>query len=205
MVHLECFRKASFKSLKSDTPLICPSCHNTVNYMEKECVLYPSEKYEIANYHLGKFMEKGGLNLTTCPCGSQMEVAPGMPDYTSKDDKGQIMSREASEDMAAHRIRCHDCEDNFCSSCKMQPYHTGKTCEQIKKEKESKLCRFCHDIIKGEEDDQVCSSLECKKLLLKTCDKVHECGHSCNGFFDEQECLPCLKPECAKNARVLAK
>ena len=46
-----------------------------------------------------------------------MEVETGKVDYKAKDDKGQIMSKEACEDMAAHRIRCMDCDKTFCTSC----------------------------------------------------------------------------------------
>ena len=38
-----------------------------------------------------------------------------------------------------------------------------------------------------------------------SCKKKHACGHDCNGFAGERQCLPCLKPECAVKAREEAK
>ena len=31
----------------------------------------------------------------------------------------------------------------------------------------------------------VCRKQECLDLMGKSCDKVHECGHACNGFAGE--------------------
>jgi len=32
--------------------------------------------------------------------------------------------------------------------------------------------------------------------MNKSCDKVLACGHPCNGFAGEPECMPCLQEEC---------
>lgn len=34
--------------------------------------------------------------------------------------------------------------------------------------------------------------------MEKSCDKIHKCGHLCNGFAGEKQCLPCLNTECVK-------
>ena len=31
---------------------------------------------------------------------------------------------------------------------------------------------------------------------IKRCNKVHACGHACNGVEEEHECLPCQDPAC---------
>ena len=35
---------------------------------------------------------------------------------------------------------------------------------------------------------------------LPFCNKLKECGHKCAGVKDEDECLPCLEPECVDPA-----
>ncbi len=42
----------------------------------------------------------------------------------------------------------------------------------------------------------VCRKPDCMDLMNKSCDKVHGCGHACNGFAGEQICLPCLHEDC---------
>lgn len=34
--------------------------------------------------------------------------------------------------------------------------------------------------------------------MNNSCDKVHNCGHLCNGFVGEKVCLPCLNSDCVK-------
>lgn len=113
--------------------------------------------------------------------------------------------------MAKFRVRCIKCAENFCSSCKEYPYHIGKTCEQFKEFKNSRKCRFCGIKIppgsKLQSDKpafrDVCSGEECIQLMKKSCDKIHPCGHLCNGFNKEKKCLPCLNEKCASQNREL--
>lgn len=142
-----------------------------------------------------------------------MEVFPGQIEYNSKNDMGQIMTPQACEHMAEFRIRCSFCEQNFCCNCGERPYHTGMTCEQFKRYKESQKCRFCGDVIfemeevKYEEGEgpgafaDVCKKNECQELVKDCCDKTLPCGHICHGFRGEKHCLPCLNPACAEHAR----
>ena len=37
---------------------------------------------------------------------------------------------------------------------------------------------------------------------LPFCRKVKECGHKCVGVQNEEECLPCLHPECVEIANA---
>jgi len=53
------------------------------------------------------------------------------------------MNKQAAKHMATYRVRCNECGINFCTSCKEEPYHLGKTCDQFSKEKNAKKCRFC--------------------------------------------------------------
>jgi len=41
-------------------------------------------------------------------------------------------------------------------------------------------------------------------MIRENCVKTHACGHPCRGFFGEPECLPCLNPECVREARERA-
>jgi len=75
-----------------------------------ESVLYPSEKLKIANHLMDNYMKNCTTEMAECPCGAVMEVVEGTFDYKAKDDKGQLMSKEACEHLAKHRIRCQDCE-----------------------------------------------------------------------------------------------
>jgi len=44
-----------------------------------------------------------------CHCGEIVEIMAGKPEYETKDDKGNKISREAAEHMGKNRIRCHAC------------------------------------------------------------------------------------------------
>lgn len=46
-----------------------------------------------------------------------MELMPGDVQKGLKDDKGNLVSADAAQHMANHRIRCPKCEKNFCASC----------------------------------------------------------------------------------------
>jgi hypothetical protein len=100
--------------------------------------------------------------------------------------------------MANNRLRCNECQKNFCVKCNSEPYHIGKTCDQNM----ATSCRYC-----GEEMTQpspsmkpafkdVCRKGECFDLMQKTCDKLLKCGHPCCGSAGEKECMPCLQTEC---------
>ena len=120
-----------------------------------------------------------------------MEVVQGQVDYKTKDDAGQAITKQAAEHMSKYRVRCHGCEKNFCCKCQAEPYHIGKTCEEFKEHKEASKCRFCFSKLKQAPPSvkpafkNVCREQACVELMNKTCDKVLECGHPCNGFFME--------------------
>jgi len=62
-----------------------------------------------------------------------------------KDPNGNPITREAAECMSKYRVRCTQCQKNFCSNpeCLEEPYHEFKTCKQHKDHKEALKCRFC--------------------------------------------------------------
>ena len=143
-------------------------------------------------------------NLVRCSCGNFMEVVKGNIDLKQKDDNGNAITREAAECMSMFRVRCNECNKNFCSNpqCGEEPYHNGKTCAQHKDFKEAKKCRYCLTKLTQAPFDmrpafkEVCRSQVCMDLMNKSCDKVLRCGHACCGFRGEEICLSCLHPDC---------
>lgn len=106
--------------------------------------------------------------------------------------------------MSKCRVRCRDCNKNFCSQCDIEPYHLGYSCEAWKEYQDAVKCRFCGDAILqqleglGEAFKDVCHKAECQSQIAESCVKMKECGHACKGFNGEEECLPCLNAECVK-------
>lgn len=115
--------------MSDSKPVLCPRCGKQV--ADFECKQFLSEEDQ-------KAIDKGQLmglirdnpNLISCQCGNMMEMVPGKVQMGQKDDKGQPISLEAAQHMAAYRIRCNACGKNFCTQCNAEPYHTGKTCDQ---------------------------------------------------------------------------
>lgn len=90
-------------------------------------------------------------NMVKCECGNIMELVEGDVDYNAKDDDGNKISKEAAVHMSKYRIRCSDskCNKIFCSTCKIEPYHVGKTCDQHAEYAQADKCRFCLIKLKG--------------------------------------------------------
>lgn len=82
-----------------------------------------------------------------------------------KDEKGNVLTRQAAEHLAKYRVRCPTCEKVFCSSCKEDPYHIGFTCAELKVHREAVKCRFCGSVIEEVKGDgvfsNVCKSQDC--------------------------------------------
>ena len=56
-----------------------------------------------------------------------------------------------------------------------------------------------------EEKKEVVEETELDRLLaggLSFCRKMKECGHKCAGVKDEDECLPCLEPDCIEGTNL---
>lgn len=105
-----------------------------------------------------------------------------------------------------YRVRCRECDIDFCSQCKTTPYHKGFTCESFKEYKKALQCRFCkvqlEDHNTAEPGDfsealrKVCTLAECIERRESACSLVHDCEHDCGGVKDEREHLPCLHEDC---------
>lgn len=53
--------------------------------------------------------------MIKCGCGNSFQVTSSAVDYKQKDDKGNLLSKQAAEHMAQCRVRCPNCNNNFCS------------------------------------------------------------------------------------------
>ena len=136
---------------------------------------------------------KENPDLVQCKCGNIMQVEQGRVDLNQKDADGKPIAKDAAECMSKFRVRCTQCQKNFCSNpnCMEEPYHEFKTCKQHKDYKEARKCRFCQTKLTHPSQSpipafaSVCRKNECIELMNKSCDKVLPCGHACCGFKGE--------------------
>lgn len=195
----ECFLKLVKEDYIHKQKADCPECHQQINEYEIKAILGDDLLDKLQKDALMAVVDED-QSIVKCQCGNVMEVEEGKVDYNQKDDDGKKLNRRAAEHMSKYRVRCSACNNNFCTSCKTQPYHIGKTCEEHKAFAESVKCRFCGDAIPGGNKEgafkDVCNKKECKGMIKASCDKVHPCGHPCKGFHGERKCLPCLHPDC---------
>lgn len=176
----------------------CKQCGELIDNEYKRQVL--GNQYEEI---LKKNDERNNKILTEgtieCPkCKELISFEPGSNvDYKIRDDKNQIISREACEDYAKNRARC-TCGENFCASCKTVPYHVGYTCEGFKKRQVAIKCRYDDAVItmanRGPEED-VCNNQDCLQKYSVACKKKLPCGHHCFGTINDV-CPPCIDSEC---------
>lgn len=113
-----------------------------------------------------------------------------------KDDNGKNINKTAQKHMSMYRVRCPECQKNFCSQCKEQPYHIGKTCAQFKKDKEAKKCRFCGVSLRENSHSNICAKKNCKKEAKNCCKAFLDCDHPCYGYDGEKEHPSCLHEDC---------
>ena len=99
-------------------------------------------------------------SIVICKCKNAIEVIPGKIFYDIKKDDGSAITKTAAKHMSQHRVRCNECENNFCKSCKVEPYHIGFTCSQHVKQKNQRKCKFCQCNIRG--DKVICTKRRCK-------------------------------------------
>jgi hypothetical protein len=104
----------------------CPDCGEQINEYEIKALL-GEEMLSKLHADAINAIVKGDQSIVQCPCGNAIEASEGKVDYNVKDDDGKKLSRKAAEHMSKHRIRCHACKNNFCTSCLAQPYHIGKS------------------------------------------------------------------------------
>ena len=87
---------------------------------------------------------KINANFVQCSCENIMELLPGEIIQGQKDESGKLLTVEAARHMANYRIKCNECQKNFCTQCKSEPYHVGKNCDQA----HARACRFCQEQLK---------------------------------------------------------
>eukprot|EP00347_Sterkiella_histriomuscorum_P002581 403367593 len=202
-------KKENKKQARKSLPFQCPAgCRGNIAQHEIKDLLGEAVIEELEKIQQASLLSQN-QNLVSCSCGNIMEVVQGEIDYNQKDDMGQAISREAAVHLSKFRIRCLQCQKNFCSNCCSEPYHTGKTCEQFKEFQNARKCRFCNEKVLQAPPSMkpafkdVCRKPHCIKLMSQTCDKILRCGHPCNGTLNEQKCLPCLDEHCVKENEQL--
>ena len=128
--HRKCLQKLAKTEYMKNQIVRCWVCSEEIDpiYLKS---FFGDEFYGNLDTELLKkqLMEEG--NITVCKCGSMLEITPGKVDYKQKDEEGKVLLRHAAENMANFRVRCNECSFVFCSKCKIDPYHIGKTCEEF--------------------------------------------------------------------------
>ena len=191
----DCFEKEAKANLFD---MKCKICNKPISEQLKKEVL-GDKLNNIEKIAIARVL---GGDLIKCPypdCGELNGFEPGQIDYKVKDEKGQVLSRQAAENYAKNRCRCGFCKKDFCKECNIMPYHLGKTCDEFKQHKIAKKCRFCDVEIKGFNmgpDEDVCNNAECRQRYMISCKKKLKCGHKCFGVNQEKICPPCLDKEC---------
>jgi len=112
-------------------------------------------------------------DLVRCPaegCGYIFErVRRDGPAEGEKvtDDVGQPVEGPALLEYLNNRFRCRQCAHVFCASCKVSPYHVGKTCleEAHKGSSAVKRCRFCEKTLPKESKSYQRMQLLARSLL----------------------------------------
>lgn len=199
--HKGCLQVSAKKQFMKNMKVSCTVWDATIeNYLLKE--FFGGEFVSDMETELLKKQLREEGNMIDCKWGNMIEVAPGKVDYKQKDEEGKVLSKPAAENMAQYRVRWNACDLVFCSNCKAEPYHLGKTCEEFAEYRGADKCRFWLDKLKKVRKKgppafrAVWKSTECEDLMKKSCQKQLECGHFCCGTKDEEECLPCLDEAC---------
>ena|SRR3990167_4367388 len=222
--HFIC-KKCGIETIKStlelgETDIQCPvnKCTGelTANNIQK---IAPQALYdEYLETCLKTFIQNSEeFQFVECPneqCKVRMEWLKLSPDeikeientpISQKTDDGKFISMESWIDFNENRLRCRECNENFCAKCFHSPYHLGMTCSEFSEFQKSRKCRFCKSSLVGKKIAHVhsevalrdcCSDQECIEKRELACTKIHKCSHYCGGVKDEHVCLPCLQEPC---------
>ena len=125
---------------------------STIPKLKEEAPVEIQELLEVIkpNGELKEYFDSNPHLFVTCPsCELVFEIAEeddGLPSY--------INSKELSDHHISHyqssRFRCRGCSTEFCSKCKLTPYHLGRVCNLPP----APSCRFCKTVknYKNDED-----------------------------------------------------
>lgn len=117
-------------------------------------------------------------------------------------EDGKLLSPAAWRHYSTYRLRCRSCAADFCASCRVTPYHLGRTCEQHAEYQTSKHCRFCAEQLIPSKSEvlanglAVCKSATCQAMKKQACKHQLECGCACYGTVGETDHPPCITEDC---------
>lgn len=128
---------------------------------------------------------------------------------------GKPVSADALRHRDQHRLRCRDCQTEFCAACRKEPYHLGFTCDTFSNYERARKCRFCSTQLHSKTNQapskgwapalqDCCTSPDCLARRQIACPRTLPCGHFCSGcnFDDKFNCHPsCMHEECVAKAR----
>jgi len=102
---------------------------------------------------------------------------------------GKKMEVSYAKEYQLNRIKCLNCENDYCKKCSKIGYHTGYTCKEWILYEKSGKCVYCKDVV--EKGSNICSSEKCKHYKQCTVEDEVECGHYNYGFDKYPLCLKC--------------
>lgn len=208
LIYLECFHMICKKCLTSQAEadfnnVRCKvnDCQLPVNYQYMKMILGEDVLNKIESESMGRLLNEYGKQIV-CPnndCQELIFFEVGRVDYNIKNEKNQLISKQAAECYSQNRCKCPRCQKEFCISCNFSPFHLGKTCEEQRKFKEAKKCKYCQSEIKANNrgpSEDVCSAEDCVGANQIACTKKLLCGHPCYGTKFDKNCPPCLNKKC---------
>eukprot|EP00347_Sterkiella_histriomuscorum_P011559 403371993 len=227
-VHINCLTSAVENKIACQTEAFCKKCNllisdqeTVVNELQRQKDWVEQVKMINLVNNSRQFSKKIGdfvrehykeeilktFNYYVCKkCNHTTSVSSGEVDYNIKNLYGQQISPNAAIHYSLNKIQCEKCNYVSCNECKIEPYHIGYTCQDYRTYLDTRVCRFCRNVIGLNKQqlyqnnlafEEACNSDLCNKLLQASCDKIHkDCGHPCCGTKKEVTCLPCLNQTC---------
>ena len=198
MICNRCFLGLAEKDVNSIT---CKksNCNEKVQYQYLQMILGEEKLTQLEKMSVDKIVNEFGQRHNCPGCGELIIFEVGKVDYKIKDEKNQIISNQAAECYAQNRCKCPRCQKEFCINCNFSPFHLGKTCEEQRRFKEAKKCKYCNSEIKSNNQgpsNNVCKAEECVVAFNTACPKKLLCGHQCYGTKFDKTCPPCLNKSC---------
>jgi hypothetical protein len=206
---VSCLSSRVLTASKSSNSFLEAISHYSIQDLQD--VMNEKQFQEFVESSLESYITSAPEEFAECPkCKVSVEIVWGnSADLMGVQLKGldeRPVRPEALKHYLAHRVRCRTpaCYTDFCSKCKVSPYHTGYDCVEYVEFLSAPKCRFCRapvtQLTKYRIDHpafvNVCNQAECMKKVIRSCDKKLPCGHFCFGYKGEKECPPCLFPDC---------